>query len=124
MLFSCRVCPQCGNFLFFCGCLYPMTHLDAQEKQCNDPSQSLNPALRQKCYIKHKKDDQYKMVTLELLIFLFSRYLYQQLQNAYNKQPGVFHFQEESNLCALKNGVSFHLFTSHTPCEYFVSLRF
>lgn len=54
----------------------------------------------------------------------FLRYLYQQLQNAYNEKPGVFLFQEENNLCALKKGVSFHLFTSHTPCEWFVLLRF
>jgi len=66
----------------------------------------------------------YNTVTLELLIFLFTRYLYQQLQNAYNEKPSVFLFQEESNLCSLKNGVSFHLFTSHTPCECFTQWRF
>ncbi|KAL9974640.1 hypothetical protein ACROYT_G011701 [Oculina patagonica] len=46
----------------------------------------------------------------------FLRYLYQQLQYAYSEQSSVFVYQEDSKLCSLKNGVSFHLYTSHTPC--------
>ncbi|KAJ7374535.1 tRNA-specific adenosine deaminase 1 [Desmophyllum pertusum] len=46
----------------------------------------------------------------------FLRYLYQQLQYAYKEEPSIFVYQEDINLCTLKNGVSFHLYTSHTPC--------
>jgi len=46
----------------------------------------------------------------------FLRYMYRQLQYAYNGQQSIFIYQEDSNLCTLKDGVSFHLFTSHTPC--------
>lgn len=46
------------------------------------------------------------------------RYLYQQLQYAYGGQQSIFIHKEDSHICSLKSGVSFHLFTSHTPCEY------
>lgn len=52
-------------------------------------------------------------------VILSQRYLYQQLQYAYNLQKSIFEYQEDSNLCKLKDGVSFHLFTSHTPCEFY-----
>lgn len=48
-------------------------------------------------------------------IFLL-RYLYQQLWYAYKQEQSIFVFQDDSYLCKLKDGVSFHLFTSHTPC--------
>lgn len=46
----------------------------------------------------------------------FLRYLYQQLQYAYGGQQSIFIHKEDSHICSLKSGVSFHLFTSHTPC--------
>ncbi|XP_068725663.1 tRNA-specific adenosine deaminase 1-like isoform X2 [Montipora capricornis] len=44
------------------------------------------------------------------------RYLYQQLQYAYDGQHSIFVYKEDINVCSLQIGVSFHLFTSHTPC--------
>ena len=54
-----------------------------------------------------------------ILVLSSQRYLYQQLQYAYNLQKSIFEYQEDSNQCKLKDGVSFHLFTSHTPCEFY-----
>ena len=54
------------------------------------------------------------------MFFFLSRYLYQQLWYVYKEEKSIFVFQDESYLCKLKDGVSFHLFTSHTPCKYFI----
>ncbi|CAB3997591.1 tRNA-specific adenosine deaminase 1 isoform X1 [Paramuricea clavata] len=46
----------------------------------------------------------------------FLRYLYQELENAYTSRQSIFITNEENHVCSLKNYVSFHLFSSHTPC--------
>ncbi|KAK3755412.1 hypothetical protein QZH41_016625 [Actinostola sp. cb2023] len=53
----------------------------------------------------------------------FLRYLYQELMNAYQEKSSIFDLCHTTNLCQLKDGISFHLFTSHTPCEYTSAMR-
>ncbi|RUS76017.1 hypothetical protein EGW08_016222 [Elysia chlorotica] len=47
----------------------------------------------------------------------FLRYLYDELAKAHTSNSSeVFLAPDESGLCSVQEGVSFHLFTSHTPC--------
>ncbi|GFN93039.1 tRNA-specific adenosine deaminase 1-like [Plakobranchus ocellatus] len=47
----------------------------------------------------------------------FLRFLYEELAKAYNgNNSEVFSAPDELGLCSLREGISFHLFTSHTPC--------
>ncbi|XP_028391808.1 tRNA-specific adenosine deaminase 1-like [Dendronephthya gigantea] len=46
----------------------------------------------------------------------FLRYIYQELQNCYGSKESIFMSDKHTKKCSLKNSISFHLFTSHTPC--------
>ncbi|XP_048576539.1 tRNA-specific adenosine deaminase 1 isoform X2 [Nematostella vectensis] len=46
----------------------------------------------------------------------FVRYVYNQVKECYGEGSGIFTCDSDTNLCKLKEDVTFHLFTSHTPC--------
>jgi len=58
------------------------------------------------------------------LVICIARYLYQEVSNAYQDDSNsIFSLHPDTNLCQLKDGFSFHLFTSHTPCKLVITVH-